>query len=236
MQLFICDFQQEREGIVVLHNQPALINQLKKVLRAKLGYEFYIQKKNAERRYRVRLLDWDTENITVEVRETLLPPSQKKKLWMLIALPNKFDKLELIVQKLAEIGIDEIFLRSSERSLTYPITEHKLQRLHKILQEATEQSWNRNMPTLTLIEDIRDLHQHWHFVIFDLKKEEHWTTKWLNSPLLGVIGSEGGLTSADYQHFPENFSICSLGTSVLRMETAAIIGAWQLKNLPLYSC
>ena len=92
---------------------------------------------------------------------------------MLIALPNKFDKLELIVQKLAEIGIDEIFLRSSERSLTYPITGHKLQRLHKILQEATEQSWNRNMPTLTLIEDIRDLHQHWHFVIFDLKKEEH---------------------------------------------------------------
>jgi hypothetical protein len=45
-----------------------------------------------------------------------------------------------------------------------------------------------------------------------------------------VVGPEGGLTEKDYSQFPEEFQIDFLGEQVLRMETAAIIGGWKLKQ------
>jgi RsmE family RNA methyltransferase len=47
--------------------------------------------------------------------------------------------------------------------------------------------------------------------------------------VLGIIGPEGGLTEKDYQIFSKYEGI-GLGETVLRMETAAIIGGWMLKN------
>ena len=78
---------------------------------------------------------------------------------MLLALPNKQEKLELIIQKLTEIGVDEIYLWVSERSVLKSINPNKLQRLSKIMQEATEQSWNRSLPKLSFIEAPQTLHQ-----------------------------------------------------------------------------
>ena len=47
--------------------------------------------------------------------------------------------------------------------------------------------------------------------------------------VVGVIGPEGGLTLNDYAHFQEA-SVVQLGDTILRMETAAIVGAWALRN------
>lgn len=87
---------------------------------------------------------------------------------MLIALPNKQEKLELIVQKLSEIGVDEIFLWASERSVIKALNINKEQRLLKIIKEATEQSWSWVLPKLTFLSDIKLLHENWQFVVFDL--------------------------------------------------------------------
>ena len=87
---------------------------------------------------------------------------------MLIALPNKQEKLELIVQKLSEIGVDEIFLWASERSVLKSLNPNKEQRLLKIIKEATEQSWSSVFPKLTFLSDIKPLHENWQFVVFDL--------------------------------------------------------------------
>jgi 16S rRNA (uracil1498-N3)-methyltransferase len=59
---------------------------------------------------------------------------------MLIALPNKQEKLELIIQKLTEIGISNIYLWSSERSQLNSLNENKTKRIEKIVKEAVEQS------------------------------------------------------------------------------------------------
>gem|GEM_PF-2513882 len=65
----------------------------------------------------------------------------KKEVSIVLAMPNKFEKLELIVQKLSEIGIDRLVCRPSRRSLLKDIPEKKLVRLETIAREATEQSW-----------------------------------------------------------------------------------------------
>ncbi|MBR6907591.1 RsmE family RNA methyltransferase [bacterium] len=59
---------------------------------------------------------------------------------MLIALPNKQEKLELIIQKLTEIGISHIFLWSSDRSQIKSLNENRIIRINKIIREAVEQS------------------------------------------------------------------------------------------------
>jgi 16S rRNA (uracil1498-N3)-methyltransferase len=59
---------------------------------------------------------------------------------MLIALPNKREKVEFIVQKLSEIGIDKILFRATERSVITQWNERKANRLYKIAKEAVEQS------------------------------------------------------------------------------------------------
>ena len=131
---------------------------------------------------------------------------------MLLSLPNKQEKLELIIQKFTEIGIDEIYLWASERSVLKSINPNKLQRLSKIMQEATEQSWNRSLPKLSFIEAPQTLHQEWRFIVFDLPSMQQHTTSSKASalPLLGVVGPEGGLTERDYQSFPEGFERASL--------------------------
>jgi RsmE family RNA methyltransferase len=66
--------------------------------------------------------------------------NEKPTTTMLIAMPNKWEKVELIVQKLCEIGIDNIIFRPAERSVIKVWNEKKEERLGKISKEAVEQS------------------------------------------------------------------------------------------------
>ena len=59
---------------------------------------------------------------------------------MIIAMPNKWDKIELIVQKLTECGVDQLLFWASERSVIKEWNPKKEERLHKIIKEAVEQS------------------------------------------------------------------------------------------------
>jgi RsmE family RNA methyltransferase len=51
------------------------------------------------------------------------------------------------------------------------------------------------------------------------------------SHITGIVGPEGGLTARDYENFAAYTpKVINLGETVLRMETAAIVGAWIIKN------
>jgi 16S rRNA U1498 N3-methylase RsmE len=52
----------------------------------------------------------------------------------------------------------------------------------------------------------------------------------LHWPFVGVVGPEWGLTAKDYENFPLA-EVVGLGETVLRMETAAIVGGRRLRNL-----
>jgi RsmE family RNA methyltransferase len=64
----------------------------------------------------------------------------EKNISMLIAMPNKREKAELIVQKLTEIGVENINFRVSEHSVIRQWNKKKAERLDKISREAVEQS------------------------------------------------------------------------------------------------
>ncbi|MBQ9554376.1 RNA methyltransferase [bacterium] len=87
---------------------------------------------------------------------------------MLIALPNKMDKLELIIQKLTEIGVSDIYLFQAERSLLKTVNENKQQRLKKIIYEAVEQSRAWTIPQLHFVSDLKSIGKKWQIIIFDI--------------------------------------------------------------------
>lgn len=142
MQLFITEYQ-KKENTVMISN-PELLSQLRKVLRAKIGDSIWVQNQKNEAqkvRYEVRIHDWDDKTITGTILSEQihhLTPGTKS---MIIAMPNKWEKAELIIQKLTEIGISKIIFWPSERSILKTWNNKKEERFQKIINEAVEQSW-----------------------------------------------------------------------------------------------
>lgn len=151
---------------------------------------------------------------------------------MIIAMPNKWDKVELIAQKLTECGIDHIIFRPSERSVIKERNEKKANRIYKIIKEAVEQSRGWTVPELHFTTNITEYLKNTEVIVFDkIGAKEQNIVPISTSHVTGIIGPEGGFTPRDYKllevYHPH---IQHLGEQVLRMETAAIIGGRLLQN------
>ena len=155
MQLFFHENIQTSWDHLKLKEAPEIIRQLRKVLRAAPGYVFCVQ--NREKRWEVELQNRTDKEISARIVKQYEKPNPQAQSAMLIALPNKQDKLELIVQKLTEIWIQRIILRPAERSVVKSFSPNKQERLHKIMQEALEQSRGWEMPKIQFITDLKEL-------------------------------------------------------------------------------
>lgn len=228
MQLFFHENIQTNWEQLKLKEAPEIIRQLRKVLRASAGYLFCVQ--NGDKRREVELVNRTDKEINAKILKEQSKPRLSSPTAMLIALPNKQDKLELIVQKLTEIWIQRIILRPAERSVVKSFSPNKQERLHKIMQEALEQSRGWEMPKIQFITDLKELYEEYQLCIFDLKENSNGKVRSSDKPLLWVIGPEGGLTDKDYEQFGNEWCGINLGEQVLRMETAAIIWSWLIKQ------
>jgi 16S rRNA (uracil1498-N3)-methyltransferase len=70
------------------------------------------------------------------------------------ALPNKLEKLEFILQKGVETGIDEFVFFPAERSQKPVLLEKKYDRLRQIAVEAVEQSGGNRVPGVFFAKDL----------------------------------------------------------------------------------
>ena len=91
---------------------------------------------------------------------------------MIVAMPNKWDKAELIVQKMSEIGIDKIIFWPSERSIIKERNSKKEERLQKIIKEAVEQSRGRKIPELQFTTNIKEHLENVEVIVFDKNEQE----------------------------------------------------------------
>ncbi|HOG15629.1 MAG TPA: RsmE family RNA methyltransferase [Candidatus Absconditabacterales bacterium] len=228
MQLFVTDFKQNGDKIII--SNPEILEQTRKVLRMKIGDKFFVQKEN--KRYQLEISSWDKFSITGKILETILQTKDvsNKNTGIVVAMPNKWSKAELIVQKLSEIGVDEIYFRPSERSVLKDWNNKKGERLQKISQEAVEQSRGWKLPKIEFVKNIFPVLQNKKIIVFDMVDQKVIPSYDSQANIIGIVGPEGGFTQKDYENFGKNFDLISLGDTVLRMETASIVGAWLLRN------
>ncbi len=230
MQLFHQEYSIQNNNLIISNSDT--INQCRKVLRLKKGDLIHVQstQNNITTRHLVKILEISKTLIT-DIIETTTKTKSENTTKILIAMPNKFDKLEIITQKLTEIGIDDIVFRPAERSIIKQRNTNKEQRLQNIIKEAVEQSRWWFLPNIFFNKNPEEsLQETSNIYIFD-KKEHTTTTIEKASNITGIIGPEWWLTTKDYDRFKKyNPKIYTLGESILRMETAAIIWSWIIKN------
>jgi 16S rRNA (uracil1498-N3)-methyltransferase len=148
-QLFIISTFQKKGNQLFLSSVPDLLAQLRKVFRAKLGDSIFVQSEEGIR-YELQITHRTDQDLQGEILDAipLVQRATGETTTMLVAMPNKWEKAELIVQKLTEIGVDEIFFRPAERSVIKQRNEKKIERLTKIAKEAVEQSRGWSLPTI----------------------------------------------------------------------------------------
>ena len=82
----------------------------------------------------------DKRSVVAEILYEEQFEGEEARSYLAVALPNKFEKIELIVQKCTEIGITDLILFPAKHSVLKEISESKMERLQKISLEAVEQS------------------------------------------------------------------------------------------------
>lgn len=211
-----------------------VIYQLNKVLRAKEWYNFIIQNRvnNEVLRYQITLIDFDKKMLTWKVALVDKNPIPEVSWWVVVSVLNNFSKMELIVQKLSEIGIPKIIFWPSERSVIREINQSKMERFYKISLEAVEQSNWLLLPEIILLKsNAKDFFHDKNIVCMDFDGIDVEKIDKSNE-LYFVIGPEWWLTSSDYSNFEDDkMQKACLWKTVLRAETAAIVSWRILSNL-----
>lgn len=147
----------------------------------------------------------------------------------------KKDKLEWVLQKTTELGINNIILLNLENSIAkFDSTNiKKKERYTEIIKSAAEQSKRDSIPKLIVSNDIKKMEYSSYDYIFlaheKIQINDFWNylteiKKYENIQILVLIGPEGGFSEKEVHYFKtlDNLKLISLGTNILRAETAAI--------------
>jgi 16S rRNA (uracil1498-N3)-methyltransferase len=149
---------------------------------------------------------------------------------VLIQCLPKAGKLDDIVRMTTELGVSTIALAVSEYCV--PRTgrdEHKAERLERIAIEAARQSEQaylpRILPPRPLAEVLAEVPDHAYRAAFVERTERPLPLHLEARELWLVIGPEGGLSPTDREALRRaSFVSTALGRSILRTETAAVVG------------
>lgn len=152
------------------------------------------------------------------------------------ALPNKLDKLEQIVQKTTEVWYTNMVFFRSDRSQKLILSDKKIARLKKIINEAVEQSGRNKIPNLKIEEKIDIKSIVWENIYFHTKDEKSIDIKKLkikNKKTINLfVWPEGWWSDEELKSFEENvYFRVYLWERIFRCETVApIVGFWIINN------
>ena len=135
-------------------NNLDIIHQLKNVLRMKIWDEIILFDWKNNNDYLYKISNIDNKIIYLTHRDTIQKHTELN-LNLYQAIPNKFHKIDYLIQKATEVWFKEIIFFKSKRSQKLNITDNKKIRFQKIIEEATEQSNKNVVPKITYLEDLK---------------------------------------------------------------------------------
>lgn len=205
------------------------IHHIKNVMRNKVGDQI-------ECIYKETLYICEIEDLTsnkVKIVE-VCPDNNEAKYDVTIAIALvKEQKMDLILQKLTELGISKIIPVAMERSIVKLDDKKfakKKERWEKICKEAAEQSKRNIIPKITNIHTIKQLESlsYNQKFICSTRKPQNVVNNYLQNQtacatMIFVIGPEGGISPKE-EDLLESYGYIpiTLGNRIMRVETAAI--------------
>ena len=208
------------------------IRHIKKVMRMNINDKIEVVYNNKLHTCEITSL----EPFNIKVIEKL-DEDKKTKIELTVAVALvKEQKMDLILQKLTELGVSRIIPVSMERSIVKLDKERfnkKKLRWESICKEASEQSKRTNIPIIEDIKSIKDLTKEDADLklVASTKEKEKLLNYYLQSiedcaKIIMVIGPEGGISDREEDILVSNgYNRVSFGNLIFRVETATIYAA-----------
>lgn len=234
MQLF---YEEEINGDVFTLD-PHESNHLGKVLRKNIG-DTVLFTNGKGSLFTCQIEDNNPKKCRLKIVEQLFTPMEKSHIHLAIAPTKNMDRMEWMLEKITEIGFNEItFLKTAhiERSRL------KLDRLQKKLISACKQSFKTWLPEINPMVDYEkfisdpDFQAHERFIAYvDKDNNRHLMHQAsVGQSYLVLIGPEGDFSPGEITLAINNgFKPCSLGKHRLRTETAGLVAVHTLNLLNL---
>ena len=178
--------------------------------------------------YLTKIINFNKENCKLEIVKKYIS-KRKLKIHLCISPTKNHKRLEWMMEKIVEIGVDRVTFMVCKRSIRKTVN---LKRLNKIALSAMKQTQNSFLP---LIDDCLDYSN-----IFKLVKSEDLFIAHLNKKInlhlksslksnksrCILIGPEGDFTNNEVSLATKNkFIEVSLGETRLRTETSGLVSA-----------
>ncbi len=179
---------------------------------------------------RGRIAGADGGLAVIELDEAWLADLPRRPEVVVSLAPPKGDRLSWAVQKLAEVGVGEVWLMETERSIRFP-SEPAVDRLRTVAREAAMQS---SQPVVTAVGRWSSLREAASWSVSFRVLLHEGTSERLTPMLPAVppatvhvlVGPEGGFSEGEVGVARDaGMCVASLGPSILRTETAAVAGA-----------
>jgi 16S rRNA (uracil1498-N3)-methyltransferase len=216
----------------VNHDRAALVGahaaHLSRTLRAQVGQEFEVACGDRVRRAIIASLD--DERVEFELGEEITVSAPLPiTLWLAVF---KFDRMEWAIEKCSELNVTSILpviARRTEKHLAQA-AEKRVERWRRIGREASEQARRVAPPEIgdpIKLVDALKAPAELRIVLAETEREAHLLdvlgARHDIRSLTLAIGPEGGWTSDEFELFEQaRWTSASLGTTILRAETAAI--------------
>lgn len=215
------------------------VNHIKNVLRYKEDTVLNVVCKTTNINYKAKIEKFLENEIECEILEKIENIKKKVKIDIYQGLP-KADKMELIIQKCSEIGVNKIVpvaMRRCVVKLDGKDATKKKERWQTIAEVAAKQCMRDDILEIEMVTSLKEVCKRikdYDIVLVAYEKE---TNKYLKEELeklkeknteettiAFVVGPEGGFEESEVQDLIDNGAkSVSLGKRILRTETAPIV-------------
>lgn len=216
------------------------VNHILNVLRMKKDDEIQVCNQVTGENYKARIEQYSKNEIECKIEEKIGKSTESNVHITLFQGIPKFEKMELIIQKNTEVGVNNIVPVIMERTvvkLDEKVASKKLDRWQKIAEIAAKQSMRDIIPNVKSIIKTKEIDVDMYDVVLvayeneehnmlkaELKKLESQNKQEYNIAI--VIGPEGGISEKEIELLDEkNVKFVSLGKRILRTETAGLVMA-----------
>lgn len=213
------------------------VNHIKNVLRKKIGDDILVCDYEKKINYNCKIKEILKKEIICDIVSNSISKSESNiKIDIFQGLP-KADKMELIIQKGTELGVNSFIPVVFKRSIVHIDEKDKIKKIsrwQKIAEVAAKQSGRDIIPLIKNIENVKNIYklfENYDIVLVAYEAENKNGLKEILKTLSPkeeikiavVIGPEGGIEETEVEDFRNvGAKIVTLGNRILRTETVCL--------------